>query len=101
MHYRRAVQIELHAQQISYPLHTKISITYQGRPIETRETRLLVVERKLLLTCVAVSTITDTMRLRMRQYLKLLGLQIGLIANFHAEHLEIITVRLSSESEDK
>jgi GxxExxY protein len=97
MHYRRAVQIELHAQQINYQLHTKISITYQGRPIETRETRLLVVEGKILLTCVAVSVITDPMRLRMRQYLTLLGLQIGLIANFHAAHMEIVTVRLPSE----
>jgi hypothetical protein len=46
-----------------------------------------VVEGRILLTCVAVSTVTDPMRLRMRQYLKLLGLEIGLIANFHAAHL--------------
>lgn len=101
MHYRRASQIELRTQHIGYQLHKKITVTYRGRPIESRKTRLLVIEGKLLLTCVAVSAVTAAMQLRMRQYLNLLGLQIGLIANFHPPQLEIITVRLPVEEEGR
>ena len=96
MHYRRAAQIELRDQGISHQYRTKLPITYLGRPIETKETRLLVIEGKILLACVAVSAITESMRLRMRQYLKLLGLKLGLIGNFHAPHLEIVTVRVGN-----
>ncbi len=94
MHYRRAVQIELTARVIGYRFHNKVAIPYRGRPIESREARLICVEGKLLLACVAVTVITPQMHLRMSQYLKLFGLRLGLIANFHALHLEIVTIRL-------
>ncbi|MBX3000715.1 MAG: GxxExxY protein [Caldilineaceae bacterium] len=94
MHYRRAVQIELRAHGISYRPQKKITISYQGQPIETRDTYLLLVEGKVLLACVAVSAITAQMQLRMRQYLKLLGLKLGTIVNFHPQLLDIEWVRL-------
>ncbi|MEZ4640135.1 MAG: GxxExxY protein [Caldilineaceae bacterium] len=55
----------------------------------------LIVEGKILVACVAVSVVTEAMRLRMRHYLRLLNMQLGLIANFHAPNLEIISVRVA------
>jgi GxxExxY protein len=93
-HYRRATQVELRLRGI--PLKTKRELTFQfrGRPIETRKTRLLIVDDRVLLTPVAVDEVTPTLRGRLRQYLKLLGLNLGLVANFHAVSLEIETVRV-------
>ena len=94
MHYRRATQLELHAYGISYQKQDKVTISYRGQPIETRETRLLIIDGKIALACVAVSSITPSMLLRMGQFLKLLGFSLGLIANFHSPELEIRTVRV-------
>ncbi|MCB0115149.1 MAG: GxxExxY protein [Caldilineaceae bacterium] len=95
MHYRRATQIELRAQGIGVQYRTKIMLAYLGHPIETKEVKLLIVEGKILVACVAVSVVTEAMRLRMRHYLRLLNMQLGLIANFHAPNLEIISVRVA------
>jgi GxxExxY protein len=94
VHYRRAVQIELRASGIGYQPQKKVTISYQGQPIETRDTYLLLVEGKILLAGVAVSAITEQMQLRMRQYLTILGYQLGIIANFHPQSLEIEPIRL-------
>jgi len=94
MHYRRAAQLELPRHEISYRKHNQITISYRGQPIETRESRLLIVNGLVALACVAVSVITPAMRLQMRQYLNLLDLPLGLIANFHGRQLEIQTVRV-------
>lgn len=94
MHYRRATQIELRLRNIPYQVKKEITIRFRGQPIETRETRLLIVDDKVLLAPIAVRKITPRLKGRFRQYLKLLGLQIGLIANFHAPSLEIETVRI-------
>ena len=94
MHYRRAVQIELRWHNVPYDLKKEIIIHFRGQPIETRKTRLLVIDKKVLLTPIAVRQITPELITRFRQYLTILGLKIGLIANFHAPSLEIEIVRI-------
>jgi GxxExxY protein len=94
MHYRRATQIELRRHDIPYELKKEMTIRFRGRPIETRETRLLIVDEQVLLAPIAVREITARLKGRFRQYLRLLGLDLGLIANFHALSLEIETVRI-------
>jgi GxxExxY protein len=94
MHYRRAAQIGLRQRDTSYEVKKEITIRFRGQPIETRETRLLVVDNKVLLAPIAVRGITPRLKGRFRQYLKLLGLRLGLIANFHAPSLEIEVVRI-------
>ena len=94
MHYRRAIQMELRWHDIPYEVKKEITIRFREQPIETRETRLLVVDDKVLLAPVAVRQITPTLKGRFRQYLKLLGFELGLIANFHAPSLEIETIRM-------
>lgn len=94
MHYRRATQIELRQHDISYEVKKEMTIQFRGRPIETRETRLLIVDKRVLLAPIAVRQITPRLKGRFRQYLRLLDLNLGLIANFHAPSLEIETVRV-------
>jgi GxxExxY protein len=94
MHYRRASQIELRLRDIPYEVKKEIVVYFRQQPIETREIRLIVVDRKVLLAPIAVREITPTFKGRFRQYLNLLGLKIGLIANFHTPSLEIEAVRI-------
>jgi GxxExxY protein len=94
MHYRRATQIELRQHDIPYEVEKEITIRFRGQPIETRETRLLIVDGQVLLAPIAVRQITPRLKGRFRQYLRLLDLSLGLIANFHAPGLEIETVRI-------
>ena len=94
MHYRRATQIELRYRDIPYEVRKEIVIQFRGQPIETRETRLVIVDNKVLLAPIAVREITPKISGRFRQYLRLLGRKLGIIANFHAPSLEIQTVRI-------
>ena len=91
--YRQAVQIELRLCGIGYEFKRRIPIYFRGRLIESRECRLLTIEDKVLLTAIAVREITDLYRNRFKKYLRLLGLNIGLMANFHSTSLEIETLR--------
>lgn len=65
---------------------------FRQHSIQKKETRLLIIDDKILLTVVAVQSITFTMKKLLRYYLNLLGLEVGMIANFHAPALEIETV---------
>jgi GxxExxY protein len=94
MHYRRAVQVELRLRDIFYETKKEVSIQFRGRPVETREVRLLIVDNKILLAPVAIGEITPMLKNRFRWYLGLFGLKLGLIANFHGLSLEIETVRI-------
>jgi GxxExxY protein len=94
MHYRRATQIELRLRDIPYDVKKEITVQFRGHPIETRETRLLIVGDKVLLAPITVHKVTPALKGRFRQYLKLLGVKLCLIANFHAPSLEIETVRI-------
>jgi GxxExxY protein len=93
MHYRRATQIELRRHGLAYEMKREIAICFRGQPIETRESRLLIVDEKVLLAPIAVLAITPMFKARFREYLQLLGLNLGLIANFHAPRLEIVTLK--------
>jgi GxxExxY protein len=94
MHYRRATQIELRLRDIPYEVKKEVTIQFRGQPIETRETRLVIVDNKILLAPIAVRELTPMLKGRFRQYLKLLDLRLGLVANFHTSRLEIATVKI-------
>jgi GxxExxY protein len=94
MHYRRATQVELRLREIPYEVKKELVIRFRQQPIETREVRLVVVDDKVLLAPIAVREVTPRLEGRFRQYLKLMGLKIGLIANFHAPRLEVKIVRI-------
>jgi GxxExxY protein len=94
MHYRRAAQIELRQRGIPYEVKKELTIRFRGRPIETRETRLIIADDRVLVVPIAVRDITPRFIGRLRQYLKLLDLKLGIIANFHTPSLQIETTRV-------
>jgi GxxExxY protein len=94
MHYRRAFQIEMRLHDIGFEVKKQLSVRFRGQPIEDREIRLLVIQNRIAVLPVAVREITPLLAGRIRQYLRMLGLKLGLIANFHAERLDIRTLRV-------
>jgi len=94
MHYRRAMRLELRGLDIPHETRKEISLRYHGQELETSPAHFLIVEDKVLVLPVAVRNISTEIRGRAAQYLKLLGLRIGLVANFHAPELQIQTVRV-------
>ncbi len=94
MHYRRSTQIELRRRGVPYEVKKEVTILFRGQPIENRETRVIIADERALLVTIAVREITTKLRGRLRQYLNLLGLKLGVIANFHTPRLEIETVRV-------
>jgi GxxExxY protein len=94
MHYRRALRIELRGLDIPHEARKEISLRYHGQELETAPAHFLIVEDKVLVLPVAVRNISTEIRGRAAQYLRLLGLRIGLVANFHAPELQIRTVRV-------
>jgi GxxExxY protein len=94
MHYRRACQVELRLRDLPFEKLTEIMIQYRGQPIEQRDVRLLMVDRKVLLAPVTAHEVTAGMRTRLHYHLSVLNLKLGLIANFHAASLEIEPVRI-------
>lgn len=94
MHYRRATLKELGWHYIPYEVKKKIVIRSRGEAIQERSTRLVIVDHKVVLTPIAVNEITSTMKHRLRQYLKILGFELGMIANFKDPSLKIEMVRV-------
>jgi len=94
MHYRRSTQIELRQRGVPYEVKKEITIRFRGRPIEKRETRLIIADERVLVIPVAVRVITPALKGRLHQYLELLDLKLGIIANFHTPSLEMETARI-------
>jgi GxxExxY protein len=94
MHYRRAMRLDLRGLDIPHEARKEISLRYHGEELERSPAHFLVVEDKVLVLPVAVRNISTEIKWRAAQYLRFLGLRIGLIANFHAPELQIQTVRV-------
>jgi GxxExxY protein len=92
MHYRRACQVELRLSQVPFEKINEIVVQFRGQPIERRKVSLLLVDGRLLVVALAVLWITPGIVSRYRQYLKLLGVNQGLIVNFRPAELETVVV---------
>jgi GxxExxY protein len=90
--YRRATMVELHHRGTRYEYLKKMPITYQGQHLGFQDVRLILVEGKILLATVAVRQIEGAMKSVLKSRLKHLGLQLGLLMNFNATKLEMMTV---------
>ncbi len=94
MHYRRATQIELRLRGIPYQVQREITVQFRGRPIETHDVRLLIIDGKVLVWPLTVGAITPILLGCLRQYIGLLNLRLGLLVNYHAPSLDIKTTRI-------
>ena len=92
--YRRASEIEFRLRNIPVQRKQEITISFRDRVLETVPCRLLIVDDKVAVAAVAFQEITAVHRQRMRRYLKLLNLRLGLLANFYPASLEITPIRV-------
>ena len=92
--YRRAAQIDLNEQGISFDFVREIPVFYEGEHVSTRKCRLLIVEDKVIVAAFAVREMNSTFEVKMRRYLDHFDKKLGLLANFHGERLDLRPVRL-------
>jgi len=91
--YRRAMMVDLRQYKIGFSYLKEMPVFYQGVPLGIHEARLILVEQKLLLATVAVQQVDETLKRTLRARLRQTGANIGLLANFHKQELELATVR--------
>ena len=99
--YRKAVQAEFREQGITCWYVHEIPVYYEEQHISTRQCRLIFVDDKILLAAFAVRQVTDDFKTRMRRYLKYFDKELGLLANFYGERLDIRPVRIGKNTTNK
>jgi GxxExxY protein len=92
--YRRAIQVELNEQHVSFEFVREIPVFYEGECLGTRECRLLSVEDKVIVAAFAVREMSTAFDVKMRRYLSHFDKKLGLLANFHGERLDVRPVRI-------
>ena len=92
--YRRATQVELNEQHISFEFVREIPVFYEGEHLSTHDCRLLIVEDKIIVAAFAVREMSPAFDVRMRRYLNHFDQKLGLLANFHGERLDVRPVRI-------
>jgi GxxExxY protein len=92
--YRRATRIELAHQGLAFTYVQELPVRYNGQVLDTRPTRLFIVEQKLLVATVALAQIKPTHSERLRWAQRETGCPLGLIANFYPSALDIRFYRL-------
>lgn len=92
--YRRATQVELDEQHISFKFIREIPVFYEGEYLSTRNCRLLIVKDKVIVATFAVREMSPAFDTKMRRYLSHFGQKLGLLANFHGERLDVRPVRI-------
>ncbi len=92
--YRRAVMVELRRRQLNYIYIKHLPIEYEGHVLGRQDTRLMLIEDKVLLATYALHDADATLPKQLRARMRRLNVQVGLLANFHDTRLEITPVRL-------
>ena len=82
--YTAALKIELAQRGLSFAYEVPIDGSYKGRPMGVAFCADLVVERSVIVEVKAVDAIVEPHRAQLLSYLRLSGLKLGLLINFHA-----------------
>ena len=94
--YRRATMVELRRQDIAYHYQKHLPVKFHGHHLGQDECRLIVVEGQIAVAAFALKSTTQSHQQRLKRHLHTLGLQLGLLANFHDTCLQIEPVRVRS-----
>jgi len=94
--YRRATMVELRQQDISYDYRKHLPVEFHGHYLGQDECRLIVVEDRIIVATFALKSITEAHQQRLKRHMHTLGLQLGLLANFHDIRLHIQPVRIAT-----
>jgi GxxExxY protein len=94
--YRRATMVELRRLGIAYHYHKHIPVEFHGHHLGQDECRLIAVESRIAVAAFALKSVTEAHQQRLKRHLCTLGLQLGLLANFHGTRLNIQPVRIAT-----
>ena len=81
--YAAAMQIELAERELAFAREVPIAATYKGQLLGQAYRADFIVERSVMLELKAVEGINDLHRAQLLSYLRLSGLKLGLLINFH------------------
>ncbi|MCF7921576.1 MAG: GxxExxY protein [Candidatus Marinimicrobia bacterium] len=96
--YEEALKVELGFQGINFESQKQFPITYRGQEIKQFSCDL-VVENKIILELKALKQLGDIERAQVINYLKVTGLQLGILMNFGEKSL--VSERLVSTTQNK
>jgi len=82
--YAAAMQIEFAERGLAFMREVPISATYKGRALGEAYRADFIVERSVIVELKAVECVHDLHRAQLLSYLRLSGLRLGLLINFHA-----------------
>ena len=82
--YAAAFAIELAEREIGFTQESAISGFYKGRPLGVAYRADFVIENSVIVEVKAVEAVTELHRAQVLSYLRLAGLKLGLLINFHA-----------------
>ena len=91
--YRRAVTAELREQRIEHEYIKETPIYYKGEHLGNQPTRLIYVEKKILIAAVAVAALDEIVKAELKARMKHLDVRLGILANFNSTQLEFVVVR--------
>jgi len=86
--------IELRRSGLNYDYIKRLPVEYKGELLGYQAVRLILAEDKVLLTTFALRRADDATAEQLKAYLRHLGLELGLMANFHDTRLVIMPVRV-------
>ena len=81
--YAAALAIELNARGLSYQRERAIEASYKGQPLGVAYRADFVVEESVLVELKAIEIINLTHRAQLLSYLRVSGMKLGLLINFH------------------
>lgn len=91
--YRRATRIELGLQMINFVSLNDLPLRFETLTLARVPTYLFLIENKILLSTIAVPTITHRYTERLRWAMHETNTPLGLIANFYTSRLELRFIR--------
>ena len=92
--YRRAAMIELRRSGVNYEYIKQLPIEYQDQFLGYQDVRLILVEDKMLVATYALRSSDESMAEQLKARMRRMGIQLGLLANFHDTRLASQVVRI-------
>jgi GxxExxY protein len=80
--YQQCLEIEFGYRHIPFKERPSLAITYKGCPLKTRYIPDFVCYDKIIVELKAASALTDEHRAQVHNYLRAIGMKLGLLVNF-------------------
>ena len=92
--YGACLQYEMEAAALRFETQVKLPIAYKGFHLDAGYRLDFLVEKSVILELKAVEQVIPLRRAQLLSYLRLSGLQVGLLLNFNVVHLRQGIVRM-------